>query len=214
MNTKEKKVVHADLEKMGYVTRINLVNSITGYKSASLIATQNKQGLLNVAVFSSVTHVGSNPPLVGCILRPTTVARNTYDNIIETGYYTINHINRHIIADAHHTSAKYPKEESEFEHTQLTPEFKGDFYAPYVQEAVVKMGVAFREEIPIKANGTILLLGEIQEFYFPESYQKEDGFIDLNQAETVCVSGLDAYHLPQELARFEYARPKSNSEKT
>lgn len=193
---------------MSHLPRINLVNSITGYKSASLIGTKDKAGVLNVAVFSSVTHVGSKPPLIGFIVRPTTVARNTYDNIKETGFYTINHINQHIIADAHHTSAKYPKAVSEFDKTALTPEFKGDFYAPYVQEAVVKIGLAFREEIPIKANGTLLILGEIQEMIFPELYQGEDGFIDLNAAQTVCVSGLDAYHLPQQLARFDYARPK------
>ncbi|MFK7797690.1 MAG: flavin reductase family protein [Aureispira sp.] len=204
----EKKVTRADLETMGYIPRINLVNSITGYKSASLIGTKSTDGILNVAVFSSVTHIGSNPPLIGFIVRPTTVTRNTYANIKETGFYTINHIHRSIIAEAHHTSAKYPAEVSEFDKTTLNPEFRDNFYAPYVQEAVVKMGLKFREEIPIKANGTIMILGEIQEMIFPEACQREDGLVDLNAAETVCISGLDAYHLPQELARFEYARPK------
>jgi flavin reductase (DIM6/NTAB) family NADH-FMN oxidoreductase RutF len=207
---KEKKITRADLEQMSYLSRINLVNSITGYKSASLIGTKGADGILNVAVFSSVTHVGSNPPLIGFIARPTTVARNTYDNIKETGFYTINHINQNIIADAHHTSAKYPKEISEFDKTALNAEFRGDFYAPYVQEATIKIGLAFREEIPIKLNGTILVLGEIQEIIFPEVYQAEDGFVDLNAAQIVCISGLDAYHLPQELERFEYARPKDS----
>lgn len=208
MILQEKKVTRADLEAMSYVPRINLVNSITGYKSASLIGTKSTSGILNVAIFSSVTHVGSNPPLIGFIVRPTTVTRNTYDNIKETGFYTINHIHRGIIADAHHTSAKYPKEISEFDKTVLTPEFRDNFYAPYVQEAVVKMGLKFREEISIKANNTLMILGEIQEMIFPEAYQLKDGFVDLNAAETVCISGLDAYHLPQELERFEYARPK------
>lgn len=205
---KEKRITRKDLEYLDYVPRINLVNSITGYKSASLIGTKGKDGILNVAVFSSVTHVGSNPPLIGFIVRPTTVARNTYDNIKETGFYTINHINEHIIAEGHHTSAKYPKEVSEFDKTALNPEFRGDFHAPYVQEATVKIGLAFREEIPIQLNGTLMIIGEIQEIIFPELYQLEDGFVDLNAAKTVCISGLDAYHLPQQLARFEYARPK------
>lgn len=205
---KEKKITRADIEAMNFLPRINLINSITGYKSASLIGTKSKAGISNVAVFSSVTHIGSNPPLIGFITRPTTVARNTYDNIKETGFYTINHINQHIIEDAHHTSAKYPKEISEFDKTNLNPEFRGDFYAPYVQEAVVKIGLAFREEIPIKLNDTLLIIGEIQEITFPELYQGEDGFLDLNAAQTVCISGLDAYHSPQQLERFAYARPK------
>lgn len=208
MILQEKKVTRADLETMSYVPRINLVNSITGYKSASLIGTKSAAGILNVAIFSSVTHIGSNPPLIGFIVRPTTITRNTYDNIKETGFYTINHIHRGIIAAAHHTSAKYPAEVSEFDKTTLNPVFRDGFYAPYVQEAVVKIGLKFREEIPIKANGTSMILGEIQEMIFPEAYQSEDGLVDLNAAETVCISGLDSYHLPHELARFEYARPK------
>lgn len=203
-----KKITGADLEQMNYLSRINLVNSITGYKSASLIGTKSTTGILNVAIFSSVTHIGSNPPLIGFVVRPTTVVRNTYDNIKNTGFYTINHVNKNIIKDAHHTSAKYPSDISEFDKTTLNPEFRGAFYAPYVQEAVVKIGMVFREEIPIKLNGTLMILGEIQEIVFPEKYQLEDGFVDLNAAQTVCISGLDAYHLPQQLERLEYARPK------
>ncbi|MGH1339584.1 MAG: flavin reductase family protein [Aureispira sp.] len=146
---KEKKITPADLEEMSHLSRINLINSITGYKSASLIGTKSTAGHLNVAIFSSVTHIGSNPPLIGFIVRPTTVTRNTYDNIRETGFYTINHINQNIITDAHHTSAKYPENISEFDKTALNTEFRGDFLAPYVQEAVIKIGLAFREEIPI-----------------------------------------------------------------
>ena len=93
-----------DLEKL---FRANLINSCTGYKSANLIATASQDGIENVAVFSSVTHLGSNPPLLGFILRPTTIDRNTYDNIKKTQVFTVNHIHKGIIKDAHHTSAKY-----------------------------------------------------------------------------------------------------------
>ena len=58
----------------------------------NLIATKSNDGFPNVAVFSSVTHLGSNPPLLGFITRPAFVPRNTYENIRKTGIYTINHI--------------------------------------------------------------------------------------------------------------------------
>jgi len=93
-----------NLEK---IKKINLINSCSGYKSANLIGTISKEGITNVAVFSSVTHLGSNPPTLGFILRPTTVPRDTYKNILESGIFTINHIFEEIIEDAHHTSAKY-----------------------------------------------------------------------------------------------------------
>ena len=35
------------------------------YKSANLIGSVSKDGITNVAVFSSITHLGSNPPTSG-----------------------------------------------------------------------------------------------------------------------------------------------------
>ena len=96
-----------DIDALDHLYKINFVNSLSGFKSANLIATKSKDGISNVAVFSSVVHYGSNPPILGFVLRPTTVSRNTYDNIKQTQFYTINHIVSSIIEDAHHTSAKY-----------------------------------------------------------------------------------------------------------
>ena len=71
----------ATIAEMDKIYRLNLINSITGYKSAQLIGTQNNAGATNLAVFSSVIHLGSNPPLIGFILRPTTVPRHTFANL-------------------------------------------------------------------------------------------------------------------------------------
>ena len=72
-----------NINTLDKITRINLINSCSGYKSANLIGSISKEGVPNVAVFSSVTHLGSNPPTLGFILRPTTVPRDTYKNIKE-----------------------------------------------------------------------------------------------------------------------------------
>jgi hypothetical protein len=60
------------------VERLNLINSCTGYKSANLIATKSVDGAVNVAIFSSITHLGSNP--VDCTYRPTTVPTQNKSN--------------------------------------------------------------------------------------------------------------------------------------
>jgi hypothetical protein len=44
---------YSQLEK---VERLNLINC-TGYKSANLIATKSEDGAVNVAIFSSITHL-------------------------------------------------------------------------------------------------------------------------------------------------------------
>ena len=59
-----KKFTKDELFYMSKVPRLNLVNCVTGYKSANLIGTVSTEGVLNVAVFSSVTHLGSEPPLL------------------------------------------------------------------------------------------------------------------------------------------------------
>ena len=116
------KFSHEDINAMHHLYRINLINSCSGFKSANLIGTKSQSGISNVAVFSSVTHLGSDPAVLG-FLRPTAALRNTYENILETKTYTINYY-LEIIEDAHHTSAKYDKHISEFDKTNLTEEYK------------------------------------------------------------------------------------------
>ena len=93
-----------NIVQMDKISKLNLINSCTGYKSANLIATKSIDGDTNVAVFSSITHLGSSPALIGFIMRPTTVPRDTYKNIMETGYFTVNHITVDMIADAHQST--------------------------------------------------------------------------------------------------------------
>ncbi|MCG8749902.1 flavin oxidoreductase [Tenacibaculum finnmarkense] len=196
------------IDEMNHLYKINLMNSISGYKPANLIATKSEDGTSNVAVFSSVVHYGSSPAILGFVLRPTTVARNTYDNIKKTGFYTINTINEAIIEDAHHTSAKYPSGVSEFDKTDLTEIYKDDFFAPYVAESPIKIGMKFLEEHPIKANGTILILGEVTDLYFKESMLSEDGFLNLSEEKIAAINGLDTYMVAKEYKRLSYQRPK------
>lgn len=187
--------------------RLNLINSCTGYKSANLIATRSSDGFTNVAVFNSVTHIGSEPPLLGFILRPQTIPRNTYSNLKETGSFTVNHIQKDMIGKAHQTAARYEKEESEFHHTGLEEEYLDDFYAPYVRQSTIKMGCKYVNEYKIAENGTILVIGEIEHLYFEEGIQMPDGWLRLDDADTVAINGLDGYALPSLLDRFHYAKP-------
>jgi flavin reductase (DIM6/NTAB) family NADH-FMN oxidoreductase RutF len=52
-----------DVQKLPKINRLNLINSCTGYKSANLIGTKSKDGKSNLAIFSSITHLGSDPLL-------------------------------------------------------------------------------------------------------------------------------------------------------
>ena len=200
-----------DINNMQHLYRINLINSCSGYKSANLIGTKSSEGISNVAIFSSVTHIGSDPALLGFFLRPTTVIRNTYDNIKETGYFTINHIHESILQDAHHTSAKYDSEISEFDVTQLEEDYKNGFMAPFVKNAPIQMAMTYVEEYPINANGTILLIGAIKDLHLQDNLLAKDGFVNLAEAKVVAINGLDGYVVPKLKTRLEYQRPKKIS---
>lgn len=204
----------AHINKMHHLYRINLINSCTGYKSANLIATKDKKDNSNVAVFSSVTHIGSNPALLGFFLRPTTVLRNTYENIRDTGHYTINHIFSDILEDAHHTSAKYDKDISEFDMTTLSEEYKDDFLAPFVKGSPIQMAMSYIEEYPIKVNNTILVIGQIEKLYVPDDLIEKDGFINLSKAQIATINGLDGYAVPELKTRLNYQRPKPHAKTT
>ena len=187
--------------------RVHFINSLGGFKSVSLLGTTNNYGQTNLAIFSSIFHIGANPPLIAVIFRPSPPDRDTLRNILETGFYTINHINENIYRQAHQTSARYDSEISEFDSTHLTSEYKNNFIAPFVKESNIKFGVAFKEKIEITINNTILIIGEIKEVYFPENCQSEDGFLDIEKANSITCSGLDSYHKTIKLDRLSYAKP-------
>lgn len=194
-----------DLEK---IKKINLINSCSGYKSANLIGSISKEGITNVAVFSSVTHLGSNPPTLGFIVRPTTVPRDTYKNIMESGIFTINHVYEDILEDAHHTSAKYEEEISEFDITELEAEYHNDCIAPFVKGSPVQMEMRFVEQYHIKSNNVIHIIAEIKNLYVKDDILQEDGFLDLAKGKVAAINGLDAYAVAKNNTRFDYQRPK------
>ncbi len=197
-----------DIDVLPSRKRAHLINSSTGYKSANLIGTKSKKGISNLAIFSSVTHLSSNPPLLGFILRPLAVTRNTYDNITANKLFTVNHVNQHIIKAAHQTSAKYDIGISEFYETGLSEEYLDDFPIPYAKESAIKLGCKFVNEYFIHENECLLIIGAIEHIYLDDSIQSEDGWLNLEQAETVSISGLDSYSLPKVLDRLSYAEPE------
>ena len=186
--------------------RAALINSITGFKSLNLIGTCNQKGNTNLAIFNSVIHLGANPALMGFIIRPDSVERHTLSNIEEIGFFTINHVNAENYKQAHQTSARYPSEISEFEACQFSTAYKKDFQAPFVKGCNISIGLSFQERIDIKMNGTILVIGKIEQLYFPADAWCDDGYVDIEKAGTIACSGLDSYHQTKRISRLSYAK--------
>ncbi len=202
------RIDRAEIEKMDRIERLNLVNSCTGYKSANLIATINNQGKTNLAVFSSITHLGSDPALLSFILRPTTVPRHTYKNIIDYGFFSVNHITIDHIPDAHHTSANYSEEISEFDMTNLEAVYHGGCPVPFVKNSPVKLLCKYVNEYLIKENGCLHVIASIEAIFYESHMLSEDKWLQLDKGKILTINGLDGYALPKLIERFPYARPK------
>lgn len=195
-----------DIVTLDRVSKLKIINSVTGIKPANLVGTINDKGQTNLAIFSSVVHLGSDPALLGFIARPRTAeVGHTSRNILENGTYTINHIHPEFVKNAHYTSAKFDVNISEFERCKLTEEYIANFKAPFVKESSFKIGMRFVEAIDIKHNGTTLIIGEIEHLILPDNAMI-DGDIDLEITNAVGISGLNSYYSLKKIENHPYAR--------
>lgn len=201
-----------NLSEMPSRYRAKFINSLSGFKSANLIGTQNADGQSNLAIFSSVVHLGASPALVGFVMRPDNGNKHTLNNIINSTHYTINQVASNFYKSAHQTSAAYTKEQSEFAQTNLSTSYIGNFKAPFVKESRLKFAVKVKEIVPITHNNTQFIIGEIVHIICEENAIQEDGYIDIEALETVCLSGLDSYHTSNRLNRLRYAKPNLPTE--
>jgi flavin reductase (DIM6/NTAB) family NADH-FMN oxidoreductase RutF len=201
-------ITKQDILDLDRIRRLNMINSVTGIKPANLLGTISAEGKTNLAIFSSVLHLGSNPALLGFILRPGgEKTRHTYRNIKETGYYTINHVHKSFALNAHYTSAKFEPEVSEFSACRLTEEYLAGFKAPFVRESRLKLGLSFQDEISIALNDTLLVIGEVEHLFLPDDIMDQEGHLDLIKVDDVGIAGLNSYYSLRRLNKFPYARP-------
>ena len=173
-----KQILFDEIMAMAKQQRVHLINSLGGFKSVALVGTSDSLGNENLAIFSSFFHIGANPPLIGMIFRPSPPERDTMNNGI-----------------------------SEFDATGLTPAYKNNFFAPFVSESKVQLGIELKQKLDISINNTIMIIGEITQIFIPENCLQEDGFIDLEKANSLTCSGLDSYHKTIQLDRLSYAKP-------
>jgi flavin reductase (DIM6/NTAB) family NADH-FMN oxidoreductase RutF len=191
---------------------VNFVNSLSGFKSVNLLSTKSKKGQENLSIVSSAVHIGANPPLMGLLIRPhsSESPRHSLENIEETGFFTLNHVSESFFKEAHQTSARYPREVSEFEATGLHPEYKGDFFAPFVKESLLQISLSHKKTYLIEENQTHFVVGEINKVYTIEESLRKDGSLDIESLKTVALSGLDTYHVTKKLSRLSYAKPNKD----
>ncbi len=207
-----KMITREDLERMSGETtteryRIKLINSLSGPKSAIIVGTKNREGLENGAIFSSIFHLGASPALMGLVVRPNVSPRHTLENIVEVGEFTLNHIPYDKIEKGHQTSARYPRETSEFRASGLEVEYLGDSELPFLKDSPVKWLMKFVRKIDIPENGTHILIASVEKIFIREDILREDGQLDFHFVDSAVAVGLDEYFRLGESQGFKYAKP-------
>ena len=199
----------ADLEALPQRQRASLINSIPGYKPVVLVGTTSKDRQTNLSIINSCFHIGAAPPLLGMIIRPAPegTERHTLENILETGWYTLNAMTPDMTQRGHHTSARFTRQQSEFEECGFDAHWQTPVEAPFVAESPLKVGLKLAEHHPLQINGTQLLIGSVETLEFNETAHREDGTLDLHALDLVAAVGLDAYHEVDTGQRYTYAKP-------
>ncbi len=194
-------------DQMDRLYRARLINSLWGFRPLSLVGTVNEAKIPNLAIVNNIMHIGANPPLVGVLFRPPVVERHSLENITDTGSFSLNHVTKSFYQKAHQTSAKYDRNQSEFEATGIEPLYRDGISVPFVKESPVKILLELVETKNLEVNGTVLVIGKVQQIFIEEEMLSEDGFIHHEKAGVVTSAGLDAYYETKLLDRLQYARP-------
>lgn len=192
--------------------RRHFMNTLPGPRGVHLVGTRGYRGTENLGVFSSVVHISaSSPPLLGFMMRPLTVTRDTYHHIKANRWFTLNTLHPDFVEQAHQASANYAPGESEFAATGLTPQYSEECRAPYVAESPVRIGLTYEEEHVIGGIETIFIVGRVREIFLPDEAVAPTGHVDHELLATMSAAGLDTYHRAGPAQRLPYARPAKKS---
>ena len=117
------------------------------------------------------------------IFRPASVERHTFENIKDTQFFSIKHVSKDIITSSHQTSARYPREVSEFS-AGLSEE--------YIELSLsICKGVLFENRAKFKRNYSFEYKLNRDGHYVAEcvsvdpKYVMNDGHIDISKLGTV-----------------------------
>ena len=139
------------------------------------VGTTSAAGIHNIAPFSYFMPIGSAPPTVAFSSAKDRHGKekNTLDNILETGVFTLSMVTADLIEQMNTSSATVPASVSEFDETGLTPVQGMWVNAPYVAEAHVTSECRVLQTIPL--GNTTLVIGEILGFHMSETWDAKDG---------------------------------------
>lgn len=130
------------------------------------VGSRSRDGTDNLAPFSFFNAVSGDPPTV--VLSPGNDRRkDTRDNILATGVFTLNAVSADLVERMNATAASVDADASEFDLADLTVVESTLIAAPRVAECVATMECRMTQHLPIGRpdGGNMLIIAEVLAFH-------------------------------------------------
>ncbi|MEY8841807.1 flavin reductase family protein [Cribrihabitans sp. XS_ASV171] len=154
------------------------------------VTTLNQAGATNLSPFSAFTFCSHKPPMVAISIgrKGGGELKDTGDNILQTGEFVVNIVNRAVLEVMHNSSAPVPPEVSEAEALQLDQLPSGIIAPPRIAEAPASLECKLHMAIPLGEERNMLVIGEVLRFHVRDDLIK-DGKIDTVKLDPVARLG-------------------------
>ncbi len=185
----------------------HFVQSLSGYHGMHLVGSRSTNDVFHLNRVDSVVHVNSYPPQLGFIVSGEENEK-LIKNLESNRSYTINHVHKSFVRNAHYVSVQFDESISEFDACGLTAETIHHFRAPFVAESKIQIGLSLVEVQKLKTSNAYFVVGEVAQIQMDEGCIQKDGYLDLEKVKNVCVTGANLYSSVNKLRSYPTASPE------
>lgn len=163
-----------------------LLTGVVVPRPIAWVTTRSRDGVLNLAPFSTFTYVSTKPPMIGFNAgRKAGRRKDTAHNILTTGEFVVHVVDASLLAPMHESSVEHPPEVSEADVLGLEWVASECIAVPRLVAPRVAMECRFHSATPYGDTGSEFLVGEVLMFHVRDGYLV-DGKIDSLKLDPVC----------------------------
>jgi flavin reductase (DIM6/NTAB) family NADH-FMN oxidoreductase RutF len=175
----------------------SLLNGLVAPRPIAWITSLNAAGQFDAAPFSAFNYMGMEPPIVAVGIAnqpgPGTIAKQTAQNIRNTGEFVINVVNEAVAEAMNFTAIDFPPEIKGLEIAALKTEPSLIVKAPRIAAAPASMEC--REVITMEIGRTRIILGQVVAIHVKDEFIDQNGhYIRAEELHAIGrMNGLGAY---------------------
>ncbi len=184
--------MHVNSDDLTRTNSAGLWSALIAPRPVFLVATQNADGICNIAPYSSVALISVNPPMVSISFGEGRGRRkNTLANILATRHFSLNVVPRSLAAIAN-TSAEGVSIEDDFDRLELTRTSFTRSPAQSIAESPASIACELVQLIAIEGSSSSLILCRCSEVIFDDHFSIGASF-DPVSADLIASIGVEDY---------------------